>query len=224
MTGLPSCNLPSEIVSEMSALDPKKLGDDSEYKQVGRLHLDVLAIALACGHTSVGSILWGRGSGGPIFRWDGMSHVYNHHKLSHGTTLDNGGDAVAGYEAMIADIDKWYAAQYAYLLDRLSSYPEGSGTLLDNSAVLWANELSDGKAHDFRDMPWVIAGSAAGALKQGQYVKVTKESSTLNDKDAPHNMLLTTLLNAVGAKDDSGNPYSNFGTYGSPGEMSELKA
>jgi hypothetical protein len=221
---LPACTLPAATASEIGMLDPTKVRSDAEFKRVGRLQMDVLAIALACGSTRVGSIQWGGGAGGPVFKWDGMSHVYNHHKLSHGTTMDDGGAAVAGYELMLEQIDTWYAQQYAYLLERLSSYKEGDKTLLDNSVVLWANELSDGKAHDFRDLPFVLAGSCGGYLKTGQYVKVTKQSSTLQDVDAPHNQLLTTMLNAVGCKGSDGNPLTNFGTFGKPGEVAELKA
>lgn len=222
--GLPACTLPSATAGEIGMIDPSKVRTDGEFKRIGRLHMDVLTLALACGSTRVGSIQWGGGAGGPVFRWDGIDHVYNHHKLSHGTTMDNGGDAVSGYESMLTQIDTWYADQYAYLLTRLNSYKEGDRTLLDNSVVMWGNELSDGKDHDFRDLPFVLAGSAAGYLKTGQYVKVTKQADPKNDVDAPHNMLLTTLLNAVGCKGADGTPMKNFGTFGKPGEVSELKA
>jgi hypothetical protein len=222
--GLPACTLPSATAGEIATIDPTKVKSDAEFKRMGRLQMDVMAIALACGSTNVASLQWGGGAGGPVFRWDGMSHIYNHHKLSHGTTLDNGGDAVAGYEDMIAAIDNWYAQQFAYLLTRLSSYTEGSGTLLDNSVVVWGNELSDGKDHDFRDLPFVLAGSAGGYFKTGQYVKVTKQADPKNDVDAPHNMLLTTLLNSVGCKGPDGMPLATFGSAGKPGEIVELKA
>jgi hypothetical protein len=156
-----------------------------------------------------------------------MSHQYNHHKLSHGNTKDDcSGGAVAGYEGMLSSIDEWYAGEFAYLLDRLNAYDEGSGTVLDNTCVVMANELSHGKAHDFRDLPYVMAGSCAGYFKTGQYIKVTNQSNTVNDQDAPHNKLLTTLCNAMGVTDSSGNPITYFGDpqYGEPGEFEMLKA
>ncbi len=76
-------------------------------------------------------------------------------------------------------------------------------TILDNSAILYANELSDGKAHDFKDLPFIIAGSAGGYFKQGEYVQLAAPG---NDDAAPHNKLLTTLANAVGI------PLDRFGT------------
>jgi hypothetical protein len=134
-----------------------------------------------------------------------MNHEYNHHKLSHGTTCDGGcEEAVSGYEVMLGDIDRWHQGKYARLLTKLDSYTEEDGkTLLDNSAVLYANELADGKAHSFMDLPFVIAGSAGGYFKQGQYVKLAEPGDT---KLAPHNRLLTTLVNALGV------PLERFGT------------
>jgi hypothetical protein len=167
----------------------------------------VLALAIACGSTKVGTMLWGSGAGGPIFNWDGLSHQYNHHKLSHGNTMDdNSGGEVAGYEDMLAGIDQWYTTQLAYLLSRLDSYQEGDGqSVLDNTAVVYMNELSHGKDHDFRDLPVIIAGGCGGYFKQGEYLKVTAQEDTRNDADAPHNKLLTTLCNAMGV------PETHFG-------------
>jgi hypothetical protein len=115
--------------------------------------------------------------------------------------------------------------QYRYLLDKLNAYQEAGGsTVLDNSAVVFANELSDGLEHNFMDMPFLIAGSAGGYLKQGQYIKVTRQQQTKQSTDAPHNKLLTTLINGVGVRNTDGSPIANFGAFGEAGEFTELKA
>jgi hypothetical protein len=76
------------------------------------------------------------------------------------------------------------------------------------------------------DLPNVIAGSAGGYFKQGQYLKLVNGNNTANDTDAPSNMLLTTLANAVGAKKADGSPITNFGSAptGKAGELTALKA
>jgi hypothetical protein len=219
--GTISCKLDPTKEAELELINPDTVSNDSEYQAVGRLQLDVLALAIACGATKVASMMWGSGAGGPIFSWDGMSHQYNHHKLSHGNTKDdNSGGEVAGYEDMLYDIDRWYATELAYLLEKLDSYDEGGPSVLDNTAVLFVNELSHGKDHDFRDLPVLIAGGCGGYFKQGQYVKVTAQSDTKNDADAPHNKLLTTLCNAMGV------PETHFGdpNLGEDGELDALKA
>lgn len=218
--GLVSCTVEQSRATEMMQLNPNNVQYDSEFKRMGRMHMDIIAMALACGATRVATLQYASGAAGPIYTWDGMRHEYNHHKLSHGNTRDDDtGTEVAGWEEMIHEIDVWHAQEMAYLLDRMELYTEGSGTMLDNSAVVWMNELSSGKDHDFRDMPYVIAGGLGGYLKQGQYIRVSGPE-TRGDQDAPHNKLLTTLLNGVGV------PATRFGDplYAQPGELDLLKA
>jgi len=230
-SGIPACTLPSARSAELQGLNPNTVGSDSEYKKVGQMQMDILALALACDHTRVATLQWGDGSGGPVFNFDGLSNQYNHHKLSHGNTKDdNSGGMISDYKDRLAAIDLWYAQQFRYLIDKLAAYAEPNGkTVLDNSAVVWMNELSDGLEHNFMDMPYVIAGSNGGYFKQGQYVKVTKQNQNgdgtyKNDVDAPHNKLLTTCINAVGIRNADGSLVNNFGAFGAPGEFTELKA
>jgi hypothetical protein len=225
--GLIPCSLPEARAAEIQGINPDTIEHDSEFRVIGRMHMDITALALACGATSAATLQWGTGAGGPIFTWDGMSHQYNHHKLSHGNTHDDdSGQEVPGYLDMLFDIDRWFAAELAYLLERLDAYPEGDGTVLDHSCVVWMNELSDGKAHDFRDLPFIMAGSCGGYFRTGQYMKVTQNDNPLNDDDVPHNQLLTTILNAVGVRDEGGGPVTNFGdpAFGQTGEIDAIKA
>jgi len=184
--------------------------DEAAYPDVSDIQMDIFALALACDYTRVATLQFGNGSGGPTFTWDGMSHEYNHHKLSHGKvrddcfgdSTDDGCDDVVGYEDMIYDIDVWHQGKYARLLERLDSYVEEDGrTLLDNSVVMYTNELSDGKGHSFIDLPYILAGSAGGYFKQGQYVLLGSGDSW-DDQQAPHNKLLNTLVNAMDIESD----------------------
>lgn len=224
--GVQACVLPAARKTEIQGLNPNTVGNDTEYKKVGQMQMDVLALALACDHTRVATLQWGDGSGGPIFNWDGMTNQYNHHKLSHGNTKDDdSGGAIADYKVRLSAIDTWHAQQFRYLCDKLAAYQEANGkTVLDNSAVVWMNELSDGLEHNFMDMPYVIAGSNGGYFKQGQYVKVTNQGNTKNDVDAPHNKLLTMFINGVGIRNPDGSLVNNFGAFGMPGEFASLKA
>ena len=185
---------------------------ETNYPAIADLQIDILAIALTCGYTRVGTMHFDRGSGGPTFRWDGMSHEYNHHKLSHGKVKDdcfgastaNGCDDVAGYEDMLFAIDQWHQSKFARLLERLDSVVEANGrTVLDNSVIMYTNELSNGRAHSFMDLPYILAGSANGFFKQGEYVRLGRaENPGGDDQVAPHNKLLNTLVNAMGIQSD----------------------
>lgn len=183
---------------------------EAEYPIIADLQVDIMAIALACDATRVATVHFGQGAGGPTFRWDGMSHEYNHHKLSHGKVRDDcfgdstedGCEDVAGYEDMLFDIDVWHAGKLARLLGRLNGYMEADGkTALDNSVILYTNELSDGKAHSFVDLPYILAGSCGGYFKQNEYT-LLGEGTDYDDTRAPHNKLLNTLVNAMDIESD----------------------
>ncbi len=154
--------------------NPDTVRNDDVFRSVGKLQMDVLTLALACGRTKVSTLMWGSGEGGPVLSWLGQSS--EQHLISHRVSAYGSENPLAGAATMLADIDRWYGEQFAYLLGKLQAYDEGGFSLLDNSAVVWLNELSDGKIHSFLDLPFVIAGSAGGYFKQGQYLKLTTSS------------------------------------------------
>ena len=206
---------------------------ESAYPVIADLQIDIMALALACDATRVATIQFDRGSGGPTFRWDGMMHEYNHHKLSHGKVRDdcfgdstaNGCANVDGYEDMLFDIDVWHQKRLARLLQKLDAYKEADGTsVLDNSVVLYTNELSDGRGHSFIDLPYLLAGSCAGVFKQNQYVRLGEGTSS-DDQRAPHNKLLNTIVNAMGIESDwFGTPEGEGGETMQGGVYTELLA
>ncbi len=224
--GLVPCEIGPELLGELQALDPNTVSLDASFREITRLQIEVMVLAIACGATRAGTIKLGNGAGGPIYTWDGMDHAYNHHKLSHGNTQDdNSGSMVEGFEDMIHQIDQWHAAQFRFLIERLDSYSEGDGTVLDNSSVVWMNDLSHGLFHTDTDMPYVMAGSCGGYLRTGQHIKVNEAAQTDFYSDMPHNRLLTTLANAVGCTAEDGGPVTHFGDpeWGLAGEIDALK-
>jgi len=223
--GLPACSLPDARTAEIMAIDPTTVTRDSEYQKIGGMMMDVMALAMACDYNRVVTLQWGSGAGGPIFSWltPDLNTMYNHHKLSHGSTTDGGTmDTLPEDQWKLAlyNIDQWYSTQLKGLLDRLSAYTEPGGTMLDNMTVLYMNDLGDGLGHNWMDLPVMLIGGMKGYFKQGQYIKLTTGTGTANDKDAPTNQLLTTLSNAMGV------PADNFGSAptGKAGEITALKA
>ena len=83
-----------------------------------------------------------------------------------------GGECLAGVLEMIATIDDWYAQQFAYLVKRLDSFDEGEVKLLDNTATVWFQELSDGNSHNLNNLPILQAGSCGGYFRTGWAVNV----------------------------------------------------
>lgn len=147
--------------------------------------IDLLTIALACQMTRSVTLQWGRSVGGLTFPWLGLG---GQHSISHE------GDST--YGPKMTKINQWFATQFAYLLQKLDSVQEGSGTLLDNSTVFWGNSLSKGNTHARKSVPFVLAGSAGGYHRTGRFLKFGARS---------HTDLLVSILNSVGV------PVTTFG-------------
>lgn len=103
----------------------------------------------------------------------------------------------------------YHAERVADLLDALDSVPEGSGTLLDNTVVLWMSELGDG-AHGYDDYPVVIAGGRSCGLRLGRYVHYARTTPVDTGRDGerrlmgmPHNRVLVSIAQAMGLDIDA---------------------
>ncbi len=156
------------------------------YPQVVRLQMDLAAMALTCDLTRVASLQLSNAVGGHVHSW--LGHSRGHHDFSHD------GDSNSDTRQKITDINTWYAEQFAYLLGKLDSVQEGDGTLLDNTVVVWVNELGKGNNHSRDNVPIVMAGSAGGHFRTGRY---------LNYGSRTHNNLWVSLQNAFGIEDDN---------------------
>lgn len=159
------------------------------YEKVGKLQSDLLAAAFACDLTRFATVLYGGGTSSKRFPALGFDDT--HHTLSHAGNTDTAA------KSKLIQINRFYAQQVAYLLQKLDSIPEGNGTVLDNTVVLWGNELSIGNTHSRKGLRWMLAGSAGGALKTGRYVQYS---------GVPHNNLLVSIARAVGLDLDTFGP------------------
>jgi hypothetical protein len=167
-----------EVPGAPGEFDP--LHNDN-YPLVGQLQIDLLSMALTCDLTRVATLQWTHGQSGTRFSW--LGHTDAHHSLSH--EADDDGTI----RNMLVDINHWYAQQFAYLLDRMKAIPEGDGTMLDNTVVIWVNEQGNGDTHSSDNIPMVIAGSGGGYLRTGRF---------LDYGGVPHNDLYVSMLHAMG--------------------------
>lgn len=158
---------------------------EDRYQTVGRTQMDLLTTALACDLTRVATLQWSTAQSGVTFTTFG--HTQSHHSLSH--MADDTEEA----RRQLTQIEHFYAEQFAYLLTRLDAVPEGDGTLLDHSVVLWINEQGNGDKHSYTEIPVVIAGSGQGRLRTGRYLRFPNEPA--------HNDLFVSCLHALGHDD-----------------------
>jgi len=167
------------------------LGVDDQYLQAGRAQMDLAAAALACDQTRILSLQWSYSESEHLFQFLKVNNAAisgNHHAISH--DFASSGTNYNAYNA----IQTWYAEQVAYFLGKLDSYKEGDRTLLDNTVLLWATEIGESTQHDLTMMPYVLAGSAGGAISAGRYLDF---SSARKD----NNQLLVSIAHAMGATD-----------------------
>lgn len=191
------CGKPSEPVFTDSEL----LQNDN-LPAIGKAQMDLLAAAFACDITRVGTLQWATAQAGTVFNsfvdapWDQLADDY-HHGLSH---LSVGSDEPSPdptqqlAQSALSSINAWFSSQMAYLAERLAEYQEEDGTtVLDNTAILWVSEISEGPTHRFDHMPYVLLGDMGGALKGGVHVDF--------ENNRTHNDLFVTLAQAMGAVD-----------------------
>lgn len=161
----------------------KQIRGLKDYQDIGKMHMDLLAVALICNQTPVACLQWSRSVSENEYHWLGINK--QHHKLTH----NNVGQSKEKDEQDLVKIYHWYAQMFAYLVGKLDAAKEGSGTVLDNTALLWGSEFGDGRPHSFADLPFVLAGSAGGYFRPGRYLKY---------KGVSHNRLLVSLCHAMG--------------------------
>ena len=200
--------------------------DSSEGDQVlaaTRLHMQVAALAVACGWTRSVAIQIGSGNDGStrytnLETGDRMEnyHYISHRRLSH----DSSGDVIAGADLLHHWVDRQFAQTFRFLLEQLDSYPVSGGrTLLEQGVSVWYNDNASGPPHGRTNVPWVIAGGAAGFLLQGECVELA------GGRELNHSKLLNTVGAAVGVTNDAGGPLDDFGDPSLPqGLLTELLA
>ena len=94
-------------------------------------------------------------------------------------------------------INKWYCEQVAYLAKRLAETPEpgGSGNMLDNTLIVWTNELGKGNSHTHDNTPFILVGGGLD-FKMGRSLRYHRDKSKRAGE--PHNRVLISLANAFG--------------------------
>lgn len=177
--------------------------DNSNRIVVAELMMDLIALAFACDANKVATLQIGTGNDQTRFYVDGvLQNTY--HRISHRIDSDGSeGAKIPNADVLHHGVDKLFAGMFLHLLDRMSMYagPSG-GTLLDDSMALWTNDLANGPPHSYSNVPQVIAGSAGGFLRTGQYIDAG---------NVTHNQFLNTLINAAKVRADGGGYYDSFG-------------
>ena len=158
---LEACEQPDAPADDYPDLDGRP-----DVQGRSRAMCDLLTMALACDQTRV----FGHWFSDPVS--DVLYDVATdgHHSLTH----NEGGD-----QPQVDAITTEIIGEFAYLLEKLASVPEGDATLLDSCVVLATSEVSEGQTHSVDDMPIVLAGGGCGALRTNyHYRSYTQENAS----------------------------------------------
>ena len=138
------------------------IGIPTLYADHARLQMDLLALAYQTDLTRVSTFMLAKEVSGRAYPEIGVSD--SHHPLSHHQ------NEPAKLERLHR-INAHHMEQFAYLVARLQAIPEGDGTLLDRSLLVYGTGISDSNTHFHDDLPIALVGGAAAGLKGGRHIR-----------------------------------------------------
>jgi hypothetical protein len=149
---------------------------------ISKMQIELMVNSFMNDFTRIATLQYTNSVGGAKMRWLGVDD--GHHGLSHEPDTNT--------EAMekLTKINRWFCEQLAYLTKRLAETPEpgGEGSLLDNTLIVWTNELGKGSSHTLDNIPFVLVGGGLN-FQMGR---------SLQFKRVSHNRLLLSLAHGFG--------------------------
>ena len=131
--------------------------DLRDWPQVAKIQSDLTAYALATGQTRIASYMLTKCQGLARFPWLGHTEA-RHHDYTHADGKAPSGAGEVG-QRILLDICRWHVAEFAYLVAKLKSIPEGDGNLLDNTVAVFVHEHAEAGPHKNNGMIALVAGS-----------------------------------------------------------------
>jgi hypothetical protein len=161
-------------------------GVPDTFEQHLNLMFDLQVLAYKSEITRISTLMLARENSNAIYPGCGVREGF--HNASHHSNERKNMD-------QFAVINRYHVKTLAYFLDKLRATPDGDGTLLDHSMILYGSSLSDGNEHNFDPLPVVLAGGGSGQLRGGRHVKYAEHT--------PMSNLLLAVLHKLGVEADS---------------------
>ncbi len=173
------------VEAQNSTGEPRELpgapiGVPDSFEEHIKLMFDLQALAFASDITRVFAFKLGRDASNRVFAESGTSTGF--HSASHHGDRE---DRVTAF----ARINRYHISMLPYFLDKLKKTPDGDGTLLDNTLVLYGSPMGNSNVHNHKRCPLFLAGHAAGKLKGGLHLKAPDGTPMANAMLTVGNML-----------------------------------
>ena len=159
----------------------KPIGIPDTFSDYTKLMLDLQVLAFQGDMTRVGTFMVGHEMGGRAYPELGFGDP--HHALTH-----HQGDT-AKIEKVL-QINIFHAQLYRYFLERMQSVPDGDGSLLDHSLLVYGSALSDGNMHLYKDLPLLLVAGGVTGIRGGRHLRYPENTPIAN--------LYLTLLDTLG--------------------------
>jgi hypothetical protein len=143
--------------------EPEDISDLTDYPRIAKIQSDLLVHAFASGQTRVASYMLTKCQSLTRFPWLGLGGN-RHHDYTH----NNAGSPEQ--QRILRDICRWHVEEFAYLLERMRSIPEGDGNLLDHTCCVYIHEHAEANPHKCNGLAILLAGGA-GKMKTGMHTK-----------------------------------------------------
>jgi len=145
-----------------------------------KLMFDLQVLAWQTDITRVTTLMFATEVSNAIYPASGIRDPF--HNLSHHSNVPDN-------IAKLAQLQQYHVRTLGYLLKKLQDTPDGEGTLLDHSLVMYGSGMSNSNQHDHKPLPIVLAGGACGTLRGGRHIKTVHE--------APLSNLLLSMLHKL---------------------------
>ena len=160
-------------------------GIPADFESHLKLMFDLQVLAYKTQITHISTLMFARENSNATYPATGVRDGF--HNASHHSNERKNMD-------QFAVINRYHVKMLAYFLERLQATPDGDGSLLDHSMILYGSSLSDGNEHNFDPLPVVLAGGASGRLKGGRHIRHAPQT--------PMSNLLLAMLQKMGAPVD----------------------
>ena len=146
---------------ELPVVD-QPMGIPRNFSEHARLMMDLLALAFQTDLTRVATFMYANEVSSRAYPEIGIAE--SHHPLSHHQ------NEPAKIERLYR-LNEFHVQQFAYLVDRMNATPEGSGTLLDQSLLIYGTGISDSNTHLYDDVPIAVVGGAGTGIKGERHIR-----------------------------------------------------